>query len=566
MPRRTTGRCVGLFVALLSAYAFVLLVLSPSSRAQGGEPRYFAIKGARIVPVSGPAIENGTVVVADGLIKAVGASATIPPEAWVIDGKGLTVYPGLIDGFTDVGIPAPTAGPGGGGGGGGGRRAAPQSISMGPEDRPATTPWVVGADEIKPDDKRIENWRNAGFTTVVVAPKGGTFPGQGSVVDLAGDRINDMIVKSPATMVLDFKPTGGFFSFPGSLMGVIGYVRQVFDDTRWYQGAEKTYDGHPSGLERPPYDRTERVLAHSLNSNELFLVPANNDIQILRALRLIDEWKLRAAIYGGQQSYLMADAIAAKKLPVLVSLKWPEGEKDADPEDKPDLRELQFRDRAPSAPAALQKVGVKFAFYSDGISSPKDILKNAKKSIDAGLSSDAALRAFTLSAAEIFGVEDRLGSIDVGKIANLIVTDGDLFSEKTKIKIVFVDGRHFEVREPEKPKESPKANLTGKWTLKYTTPEGAEEGTLDATMATDGTLTGTFSSQRGTQTLTNGYVSGDSFHFVVSITLDQGPVDVNFTGTFEKNTMKGTISVTDLTIDFTGTRPDGTRTAAAVGN
>jgi imidazolonepropionase-like amidohydrolase len=560
MPKQMIRRCAGLFAAFVAACALEALAFAPASRAEGGEPRYFAIEGARIVPVSGPVIESGTVVVADGLIKAVGTNVPIPPEAWVINGKGLTVYPGLNDAMTDVGlVAAPTGGPGGGVGG----RPAPQKLSMGPEDRPGTTPWVIAADEIKPDDKRIESWRNAGFTTALVAPRGGVFPGQGSVINLAGERAGDMVVKSPATLDLDFKPIGGFFSFPGSLMGVIAYVRQVFIDARWYTDAEQVYKGHTRGLERPAYDRTERVVSHALRGKELVLVPANNEIQILRGLRLIDEWKIPAALYGGQQSYAVADAIAAKKIPVLVSLKWPEREKDADPEAEQDLRTLQFRDRAPSSPAALQKAGVKFAFYSEGITSPKDILKNAKKAIDAGLAEYAALRALTLSAAEIFGVDDRLGSIEPGKIANLVLADGDLFSEKTKIKYVFVDGRRFEVRETERPKEPPKGNLTGKWTLTYTTPEGPEEGTLDVTMAPDGTLTGTFSGKRGTQSLSNGWVSGDSFHFTVSITHEEGPQDVNFSGTFEKDTMKGTISVQGFSIDFTGTRPGGRQSAAA---
>ncbi len=109
------------------------------------------------------------------------------------------------------------------------------------------------------------------------------------------------------------------------------------------------------------------------------------------------------------------------------------------------------------------------------------------------------LRALTLSPAEIFGVADRLGSIENGKIANLVITDGDLFDEKTKIKYVFVDGRRFTIHEPEKPKDPPKGDLTGKWKLSYTTPEGAEESTADLTMARDGALSGTVSSKRGTQ-------------------------------------------------------------------
>src|SRR5205807_211150 len=190
----------------------------------------------------------------------------IPPEALVIDGSGLTVYPGLVDAFTDVGIPAAAApSPGEGGGP---RRS--QEQARGPQDRPASMPWRSGADEANLTDKRIETWR---------------------------DR----------------------------------------------------------GIARPRYDRTEAALAEALEDQALVLVPANNSVQLRRAIELIDRWQVKGAIYGGQMAYEVASEIAAKKLPVLVDLKWPEAEKDADPEAKPSLRTLRFRDRAPSTPAALAK-------------------------------------------------------------------------------------------------------------------------------------------------------------------------------------------------------------------
>src|SRR5580700_7077928 len=321
-----------------------------TARGEGGEPRYFAIKNARIVPVSGAVIENGTVVIAKGLITAVGTSVTIPPEAWVIEGTGLTVYPGLIDAGTNLGLPpeegaeqaAATSG------GRGRRRAAPPgAAASGPEDRPGTSPWRVAADELKIDDKRIESWRNAGFTTALTVPDGGIFPGQASVIDLAGERAGDFAVRPRASVPVSFKPVGGFFGFPDSLMGTIAYVRQVLDDTTWYQQAEPIYQANPTKTERIPYDRTEFILSRALQNNEIVLLPANNTIQILRGIRLTNEWKIRAVLYGGQQGYEVAAALAASKIPVLVSLKWPERAKDGDPEAEQTLRELRFRDQAP---------------------------------------------------------------------------------------------------------------------------------------------------------------------------------------------------------------------------
>ena len=462
--RRSLSFAIAATIALFAGAAIAV----PPAKAQGGEPQSFAIRGATIVPVSGPRIENGTVIVSQGVITAVGKDVTFPQETWVIDGKGLTVYPGLIDSFTDIGLISGATS----GGESGGR--APGPNARGPEDRPASTPWRDAAGEATLADKRIDTWRSGGFTTVVSAHKGGVFPGQAALLDLGGERNGDLVVKSPVAIPISLQPPGSFASFPGSLMGTLGYVHQVWLDTEWSGKAESIYDKNPRGMARPRYDRTNSALADALEDHALVLIPANNTVQIRRSFELVDRWHVTAAIYGGQMSYDVAGEIAAKKLPVLVDLKWPEAEKDADPDTVPSLRTLRFRDRAPSAPAALAKANVKFAFYSGGLTGPKETLKAAKKSIDAGLSPDAALRALTLSSAEIFGVADRLGSIDTGKIANLVITDGDIFAEKTKIKFVFVDGRRYTIHEPEKPKDAPKGDLTGKWKLAYTTPEGAD--------------------------------------------------------------------------------------------
>jgi len=549
----------------LRLWAFVLLgvwtgfLAARTAWGQGGEPRTFAIRGAKVVPVSSAPLENATVVVSRGIITAVGTNITIPPDAWVIDGKGLTVYPGLIDGFTDVGVAAASStAPSGDAG----ARQQP-AISRGPEDRPATTPWRNAADEVNPADPRVESWRMAGFTTVIAAPKGGMFPGQAAVLDLGGERAGDFVVKAPVAVPVSLQAPGGFRSFPGSVMGGIAYVRQVWLDTNWDIQANAIYEKNLRGVERPKYDRSDAALAAALGKHAVVLLPGNTSLQIRRALRLTEEWKLNAVLYGAQMGYDVAPEIVARKMPVLVDLKWPEAEKDSDPEATPSLRTLRFRDRAPSSPAALNKAGVKFAFYSGGISAPKDLLPAVKKSIDAGLSPESALRALTLSPAEIFGVADTLGSIENGKIANLVVTDGDLFDKKTRVKLVFVDGRKYEVRELLRPTEPPKGDLTGKWKLSFTTPQGQEEATADLSMQTDGTLTGSVTSDRGTGTLFSGWVSGEKFSFTINIAIEGSSSDVVFTGTFEGTSMKGSIQAMGSTFEFSGTKP--TRMAAQAG-
>ena len=534
-------------IVLLAAVGGLLAPVA--TRSQGGEPRTFAIRGAKVFPVSSAPIENATIVVSKGLITAVGANVSIPPEAWVMDGKGLLVYPGLFDAFTDVALTPPPAPSGDKG-------EKPRAISRGPEDRPETTPWRKAEDEINASDPRVETWRGAGFTTVVAVPKGGMFPGQAAILNLGGERAGELVVKSPVALPVSLQATGGFRSYPGSLMGAIAYVRQVWLDANWDVQANALYEKNPRGMERPKYDHSDAAIAEALAKQAVVLLPGNDSLQIRRALRLVQEWKLNATLYGGQMAYEVAPEIAAAKTPVLVNLKWPEASKDADPEETPSLRELRFRDRAQSSPAALDKAGVKFAFYSDGISAPKDLLPAVKKAMDAGLSSDSALRALTLSPAEIFGVSQVLGSLERGKIANLVITDGDLFDRKTKLKMVFVDGRKYEVRELTRPSEPPKGSLTGKWQLKFTSPQGEEEATADLTMEPDGTLTGTVASDRGTGTVFSGWVSGDKFSFTINVQIEGNAGDVLFTGTFEGSSMKGTIQAMGYTLSFTATKPD----------
>jgi hypothetical protein len=550
MMLRCSRKSLSVVVALL-----VLLVCAGGARAD--EPPYFAVTNVRIVPVSGPVIEGGTVVIAKGLITAVGKDAKIPPEAWVIDGKGLTIYPGLIDAMTDIGLQSTAARePQGQSSSQPSPPAQPQRLSRGPEDRPSTSPWQNAADDLNAEDKRIEIWRNSGFTTALTVSRSGIFSGQGAVINLAGERSNDMVVKTPAVLGINFQPSGGFFGFPGSLMGVLSYVKQLFLDSNHYGQIDPIYNGNPRGQELPAYDRAVRSVREAVASGRPVLLPGNTAAEILRALNMSEWLSVRTILYGGQQGYEVADALASKKVPVLISLKWPEKDRNGDPDAEESLRVLKFRDRAPSTPATLEKAGVKFSFYSDGIANPKEILKNAKRAIDAGLDPDAALRAFTLNAAEIFGLSEQLGSIEPGKVANLIVADGDLFGEKTKIKVVFVNGHKYEVREPGRPTEPPTINATGKWTLTANTRQGTQTTTADLTMSPDGTLSGTVTGQSGTSSITTGWVSANKFSFTVILNRGGGAVEATYTGTIENDQMKGSVSLGSFTVDFTGMKPN----------
>lgn len=423
---------------------FSILAVFGAAALYAETPSAYAIRNATVVTVGGATIPRATVVVRDGLIEAVGPEAAVPAGAWLIEGEGLMVYPGLIDALSGWGIsepsaqPAPQAPPPGAGPPPSGAPSPPPR-PMGPEDRPSNTSWLRAADLVNPADRRLEAARNAGFTTAAAFPMRGIFAGQGAVLNLAGQRAGGMVVASPVGQYVALS-SGGAPGFPGSLMGVIAYLRQVFLDLEHYRLEKEEYARGAAGRKRPAYDRA----LEGLGDSGRILLPASSAVQIDRMLKLAAEWKVDAVLYGGHEAYRAAEALKQAGVPVLVSLKWPTRDKDADPDEQEPTRVLEMRERAVSTPAVLDKAGIPFAFYSDGTENPKDLMAAVRRAIAAGLSREAALRALTLAPARIYGVADRLGTIEPGKIANLVVTKGELFQESTEVKYVFIDGVKFE--------------------------------------------------------------------------------------------------------------------------
>lgn len=372
-------------------------------------------------------------LVEGGIIAGVGENLTPPAGAQIIEGDGLTVYPGLIDGLSTLGLEAaaPAAG----------RppvAAAPAPYARGPEDRPLTTPWIKAADLVRTTDRRLALARAAGITTAVSFPTTGIFAGQGAVVNLAGEKPGQMIVDGSAGMYTTLATNRGA-GFPNSLMGVIAYLRQTYIDASHYREAMDLCAKHPQ-LPRPNYERALEGILEAPRT----LFPAVRAHEIDRMIRLTKEFPTKPVLYGLHEGFRRGDDLAKAGIGSIVSLRWPEGARDQDPEDHEDLRTLELRDRAPSTPGVLAKAGAKFTFSSVGVESPAAVIRAVKKAIDSGLTQADAVRAMTLSAAEIYGVEKRLGSIEKGKIANLTVTRGDLFEDRTRVQFVLVDGIKYE--------------------------------------------------------------------------------------------------------------------------
>jgi hypothetical protein len=294
---------------------------------------------------------------------------------------------------------------------------------------------------------------------------------------------------------------------------------------------------------------------------------ANRETEIVRALDLIKEFNLVGIIAGGQEAWKVADRLKSQNVPVLLSLNFPKRTTAASPEADPEtLDTLRFRAETPKGPAKLAAAGVKFAFQSGGTTTIADYFTNAGKSVENGLNKDAAVRAMTLGAAEILGVDSRTGSIEAGKIANIAVVRGDLFGRDKFVPHVFVDGRYFEQKEPpRRGGNAPGPNAAGNTTQPAIASVGGNYSvTIDipgqpipATFALvqDGAiLTGSFQSQQSTAPLRDGKVTADGFSFSATVPFGGSQIEIVVRGSVSGNQISGTIDSPQGSVPFSGTK------------
>ena len=551
---------------LLVAFAAVSLLFAPDSWRALAQQRpsaidTYAITNARIVPVAGPEIARGTVVIRDGLIVATGANVTVPADARIIDGTGLTVYPGLIDANTSLGVPAPAPSPRPAGAGAGGaalllaQAQATPAISSPNSSQPAgLQPEILAADVIRPGGDQLEAARNAGITSALTAPRDGIFIGQSAFINLAGDTPQQMIVRAPVALHVGFTPLRGG-GYPGSLLGVFSALRQTLLDAQHYRDAQAIYEKNPRGVRRPDQDKSLEALLPALARQMPVVLFADREREIHRALDLAQEFNLRAIIAGGGEAWKVADRLKAANVPVLLTLNFPKRTTANVPEADPEtLRVLRDRVDAPKGAGKLAAAGVPFAFTSGGMTNMADFLNNATKAVENGLQKDEALRALTIRAAEILGVNNQVGTIENGKIANLTITRGDIFDKNRRITHVFIDGRPVDLR-PVTPTGAG-ANVAGAWNLRVRL-GGREEASVTLTLQQQGDrLQGSIAGDYGSAPIANASVgpAGD-IKFTAPITIATQTTEATFNGTVSGNTMSGTVQFPGSdTGSFTGTR------------
>ncbi len=529
-------------------FTLVSLFLLAAWPGSADAPGVYAITGGTVHPVSGPELANGVVIIRDGLIESVGANTTIPADATVIDVKGGHVYPGLIDAQTSLGFPSASA-PRRRGGGGGGARTPPA------EQLPETGPSFLAFREAKLSDDDLDAKRATGVTTIVTAPAFGIFNGQSVALNLADGTMESRVIRNPVTQQISFNPRPAW-TYPDSLMGVISFIRQTLMDAQQYSAARSIYDKNPSGYKRPPESPSLDALGAVLRREVPIVFVADSELMMRRASAIAKEFNVRLILAGARQGYRMGEALKALGAPVLVSTKWPIAPTAKEDREEQPLRMIRDRQLAPTTPAVLAKSGVLFALVS-GAGKSGDFIPGVRKAIENGLSVDDALRATTINPARIIGIDRQLGTLEHGKIANLVVTDKPIFDKESKVKRIFVDGREAKVpAEDEKKKPAATATTSGadgSWSFVVKTSAG--DVNISATLHVEsGQVSGTFSGDRGSGDVGNGTVDGSTVQFSIAGRGKEEAGDWLFHGTLHGSTMDGTVSTTLGTFPFTGSK------------
>jgi imidazolonepropionase-like amidohydrolase len=417
-----------------AALPFVLSVLALCSTAMA-QQKPVVLRGGKLLTITHGTIEKGTLIMEAGKIAAVGPenSVRIPKDAQVIDVTGMTVYPGLIDSETALGLT---------------EISAEQSTNDLLENSDEIMPHMRVADAFHAESALIPVTRLNGITNAIVAPQSGdTLPGQDAFIQLSGASATEMLLMRDIAMPLNFtgeqRRNQGPFErrkFPSTRMGLAAQLRQAFLDAQDYAQKWSDYEKKKSAGSGKPDDKSpsapkrdlklEALLPYLRQQKPVVLAAEEaNDLQT--AVSLAQEFNLKFVLNHVTHTQAILDQIAALKVPVIVGPIYQE--------PKPEER----YDTVYRLPAELYKRGVKIVFASYDSHNARNLPYQAGYATAFGLPYEAALRAITLNPAEVWGVADRLGSLDQGKMANVVVANGDPLDVKTDVKRVFIQGEEM---------------------------------------------------------------------------------------------------------------------------
>jgi imidazolonepropionase-like amidohydrolase len=467
---------------LFSGRAAVRPASTPIAGLHEASPRVHALVGGRIVVAPGQVIERGTLVLRDGLIEAVGADVTPPADARVWDVTGRTLYAGFIESDATLFLPEAwkpaTARPAGDAA----TETPPAATPARPEAATGTHSWNArvtpehsAARALAADAKGAEKLRALGFSLANVAPARGIFRGSAALVSTGGPGFNAAVVRAATTQEVAFEFGANFFServYPNSLMGSIALVRQTLLDAQWYAAVQAAYAGHP-GVERPETNESLAALGPVIRGEQTAMFELTDELDVARALKVADEFKLRVALRGTGTEYRVRDLLAKAGVTVVLPLDFPEVPEVESPAKSGDvqLQELQQWELAPSNAARLAGAGVPVAFTTAKLKKPEsEFWPHVRKAVARGLGADRALAALTTTPAGLLGVAATQGTLEKGRTANVVVASGDLFkADDAAVELVWVDGEPFEQETWQK------LDARGTWKFSWVGAKGPDE-------------------------------------------------------------------------------------------
>ena len=414
------------------------------------------------------------------------------------------------------------------------------------------------ADELRPSATDVQAARDAGFGAVLVSPNRGAFRGLSALVPLRDSVASRHVVRSPVALHMGYQSVAG--RYPGTLMGVIAYERQAFYDARRQGLLAERYRANPRGMERPTHDARLEALVPVVRGERPVFFAANNENEIRRAVAMGREFNLQMNVVGATEGFRAVDALTAGRRPVVVSVDFPRATETTGWAFRSGQR-LPLNDSASADSAArrvieanaatLNSAGIRVVLASGGSLRGAEIVANVRKAIAAGLPRDVALEALTIRPAEVAGAAEQLGSIEVGKIANLVVADGEPLGDSTRVRAVFVDGVRYEVTPPASTARGGRggpggpggaaatAQVAGTWSVTVNSPQGAQ--TMTMTLTQDGTgFTGSMASEMGTLAIAEGQVSGRTVSWSITVPMGGQSLQVSFRGDLEGNRIQGT--------------------------
>ncbi len=525
--------------------------------------RSYAITNATIVQGPGRKIEKGTVVMKDGLITAVGSGVPIPSDAIIIKADSMFVYAGFIDGLSRTGVTKPKE-----------EKDKEKIKDPGnpPAERAGITPQNDVRNSLNPNDKSVEELRNLGFTVSQVVPYGNFLPGSAAIVLLGGKSPDDMVLVNNAALYSEL--TGAQNVYPNTVMAVMAKWRELYKNATLVKSYQSMYAANRSAITRPGSDRILEAFYPVIDQRTPVLFKSEKMLETQRVFTLKNDLGFPLLIADVKEGWPIINKIKASGAKVFLSLDLPdEIKKDEKKEDKKgdkkdakkdsvkteqpkkekpktpfDLEKEALEKRKKEAiasytsqPSEFTKAGVTYGFSAMSAKT-KDIPANLRRMIKAGLSEDAALAGLTTNAAQLLGLSDRMGSIDNGKMANLVVSYKPYFDEKSKVRYVFVDGNLYKM-ETKEAKKDDKVSASGTWSYTTDTPDGTYTGKV-MIKEEKGKLSGTITnSSNGKETSLNN-VSLDGNYLTFSFPYDAGgeTITIDVAVTIDERTFEGTLT------------------------